>query len=95
MFIIVDKLTKWVKLIPMVVGEGELSALSVAHLLFNHVVHSFGVPHMVLHNGTPDLLRSFGLHFGSYWALGFFYPPPTTLSPTGKQRGCIGLWIRC
>ena len=31
-FPIVDKLTKWVKMIPMVVGEGELSVLSVAHL---------------------------------------------------------------
>ena len=52
-FNVVDKLTKWVKLIPMVMGEGELSALSVAHLLFNHVVHSFGVLHVVLHNQDP------------------------------------------
>ena len=35
MFTIVDKLTKWVKLIPMVVGEGELSMLlPIAHLFF-------------------------------------------------------------
>ena len=52
-FAIVDKLTKWGKLIPIVVGEGELSTLSVAHLLFDHVVHSFGVPHMVLHDWDP------------------------------------------
>ena len=49
-FTIVDKLTKWVKLIPMGVGEGELSILSVAHLFFDQVVHSFGVPHIVLHD---------------------------------------------
>ena len=49
-FTIVDKLTKWVKLIPMVVGEGELSASSVTHLFFYHVVHSFGVLHVVLHD---------------------------------------------
>ena len=53
MFTVVDKLTKWVKLIPMVVGEGELSALSVAHLFFNHIMYSFGVPHMVLHDWDP------------------------------------------
>ena len=52
-FTIVDKLTKWVKLIPMVVGEGELSVLSVAHLFFNHVVYSFGVLHVVLHDWDP------------------------------------------
>ena len=34
MFTIVDKLIKWAKLIPMVVGEGELSVSTVAHLLF-------------------------------------------------------------
>ena len=82
-------------MIPMVVGEGELSALSVAHLFFNHIVRSFGVPHVVLYDQTPDLLRSFRLHFGSYWALGFFCPPPTTLSPMGKQIECIRLWSRC
>ena len=53
-FTIVDKLTKWVKLIPMVVGKGELSALSVAHLFFYHILHSFGVPHVVLHDRDPQ-----------------------------------------
>ena len=32
MFIVVDKLNKWVKLIPMAVGEGALSVSSVAYL---------------------------------------------------------------
>ena len=52
-FTIVDKLTKWVKLIPMVVGEGELSTLSLAHLFFDHIACSFGVLHMVLHDWDP------------------------------------------
>ena len=52
-FTVVNKLTKWVKLIPMVVGEGEFSMLTVAHLFFNYVVCSFGVPHVVLHNRDP------------------------------------------
>ena len=34
MFTIVDKLTEWVKLIPMIVGEGELSMLNVEYLFF-------------------------------------------------------------
>ena len=54
-FTVVDKLTKWVKLIPIVVGEGELSVSSVANLFFNHVVYSFGVPHVVLHDQDPRL----------------------------------------
>ena len=53
-FTIVDKLTKWVKLIPMVVGEGELFVSSVANFLFDHIVHSFGVPHVVLHDQDPQ-----------------------------------------
>ena len=53
MFIVVDKLTKWVKLIPIVVGEGELSTLTVAYLFFDHAVHSFGVPHVVLCDQDP------------------------------------------
>ena len=52
-FTAVDKLTKWIKLIPKVVGEGELSMLIVAYLFFDHIVHSFGVPHMVLHDQAP------------------------------------------
>ena len=54
-FTIVDKLTKWVKLIPMVVGEGELSTSSIEHLFFNHLVHSFGFPHVVLHDWDPPI----------------------------------------
>ena len=53
MFTVVDKLTKWVKLIPMVVGEGELSTSIVAHFIFDQVVHSFGVLHVVLHDCDP------------------------------------------
>ena len=34
----VDKLTKFVKLIPVSIGEGALLAPEVAHLFFEHVV---------------------------------------------------------
>ena len=64
-FTIVDKLDKWVKLIPMVMGEGELSTLSIAHLFFDHVVHSFGVPHVVLDHWDPP----FTWFFTTLWQL--------------------------
>ena len=53
-FTVVDKLNKWVKLIPIVVWEGELSTLSVEHLFFDHIVYSFGVPNMVVHDWDPQ-----------------------------------------
>ena len=46
----VDKLTKFVKLIPFLIREGALSAHEVACLFFEHVVQLFGIPCMVLHD---------------------------------------------
>ena len=48
-----DKLTKWVKLIPVFVGEGWLTVSFVAHLFLNHVVYSFDIPTVVVHNPNP------------------------------------------
>ena len=59
-------LTKWVKLIPMVVGEGEPSMLTVAYLFFDHIVCSFGVPHMVVHDRDP---RFTSLSWTTLWEL--------------------------
>ena len=42
----VDKLTKFVKLIPVSIGEGALSAPEVACLFFEHLCE-FGIPHVV------------------------------------------------
>ena len=58
-FTVLDKLTKWVKLIPMVMWEGKLSVLSAVHLFFNHIVCSFGVPLVVLHDLDPRFTSSF------------------------------------
>ena len=55
----VDKLTKFVKLIPVSIGEGALSAPKVARLFFEHVVQFFGIPHVVLH----DCDAHFSAHF--------------------------------
>ena len=46
----VDKLTKFVKLIPFLMREGALSALEVACLFFKHIVQLFSIPCVVLHD---------------------------------------------
>ena len=65
-FTCVDKLSKFVRLIPCFVGEGALSAPAVAALFFEHVVRVFGMPCVVLHD--RDL--QFTSHFWcSLWEL--------------------------
>ena len=70
----IDKLTKFVKLIPVAIGEGALSAPEVARLFFKHVVQLFGIPCVVLH----DCDACFKAHFlalicGYCWVLGWLY----------------------
>ena len=57
----VDKLTKFVKLIPVSIGEGALSAPEVTHLFFEHIVQLFGIPHVVLHNCDARFAAHFWL----------------------------------
>ena len=54
-FIYIDKIIKWAKLIPHLGGVGVLTTSYVAHLSCYHVVCSFGVPYMVLYNYDPWL----------------------------------------
>ena len=46
----IDKLMKFVKIIPVLIREGALSAPEVACFIFEHVVCFFGIPHVVLHD---------------------------------------------
>ena len=55
----VDKLTKFVKLIPILIGEGALSAPKVDHLFFEHIVQVFGISCMVLHNRDAHFIAHF------------------------------------
>ena len=41
-------------LVPCLMGEGELSAEQVAHLFFENIVRTFGLPDEVLHNRDPS-----------------------------------------
>ena len=74
-----DKLTKFVKLIPALIGEGALPAPEVARLFFEHVVQLFSIPRVVLY----DCNAYFTIHFwrnlrellGSWVALSLVYHP--------------------
>ena len=66
LFVVVDRLTKFCILIPCLVGEGALSAKTVAQLFFDHVVRWFGVPQSVLHDRDP---RFTGLFWRELWRL--------------------------
>ena len=45
----INKLSKYIHLIPCFKGEGELSALEFFNLVFAHIVHLFDLYLMVLH----------------------------------------------
>ena len=75
----VDKLTKFVELIPVSIGEGALSAPEVACLFFEHIVQLFGIPHMVLHDRDAHFTAHFRRYLwellGSQAALSLAYHP--------------------
>lgn len=66
LFCCVDRLTKYVVLIPCFVGEGALGAPEVARLFFEGVVKTFGLPQEVLHDRDPRFTSQF---WRELWAL--------------------------
>ena len=58
-FTCVDRLTKFVRLVPVKIGAGELTGEQVARLFFDHVVALFGVPREVVHDRDPRFTGSF------------------------------------
>ena len=75
----VDKLTKFVKLIPVSIWEGALSAPEVACLFFKHVVQLFGIPHLILYGRdarfSANFWRCLWELLGSRVALAWAYHP--------------------
>ena len=69
----VNKLTKFIKFVPILIGEGALLALEVACLFFEHVVQLFGIPCLVLYNynaySTAHFWRCLWVLLGSRVAL--------------------------
>ena len=59
LFTVVDRLTKYCKIIPCTLGGGELDAPQVAYLFWKHVVSVFGVPCEVLHDHDPRFTSEF------------------------------------
>ena len=55
----VEKLTKFVKLIPVSIRKGTLSAPEVASFFFEHVVQLFGIPSVVLHDRDAHFTANF------------------------------------
>ena len=75
----VYKLTKFVKLIPVSIKEGALSAPKVACLFFKHVVQLFGIPRVILHDCdacfTGNFWHCLWELLGSQVALSLAYHP--------------------
>ena len=55
----VDKLRKFVELIPVLIREGALLAPEVACLFFEHVVQLFGIPCVVLYDRDARFTANF------------------------------------
>ena len=64
-FTCVEKLSKYVVVIPCFMGDRALSASDVADLFFAHIVARFGVPKSVLHDRDPRFTSGFWKHL---WA---------------------------
>lgn len=56
---VVDRLTKYVRLIPCKMGSEQLSAAAVAKLFIHHIVRQFGVPQELVHDRDPRFVAAF------------------------------------
>ena len=66
LMVIVDKFGKLNRLVPCRAGEGLLTALQVAQLLFNNWVKFFGVPQYVIHDCDVRFTAAF---WKALWSL--------------------------
>ena len=64
-FTVVDRLTKFVRLIAIRLGEGSLSAESVARLFWDNVASLFGVPQDIVSDRDPRFTSEFWRSFHS------------------------------
>ena len=70
-FTCVEKLSKYVVVVPCHMGDWDLSAFDVADLFFAHVVARFGVPKSVLHDRDPRFTSGFWKHLWARLGTGF------------------------
>ena len=64
-------LTKHCRRKPYLVGEGALSASSVARFFFDNVVRFFGVPGEIISSRDPIFTAYFGMTRVINWGLSF------------------------
>ena len=61
----IEKLTKFVRLIPCFKGEGALSAPKCINLLSSNIIRLFDVPKMVFYDGNPRYTKTSGRAYRS------------------------------
>ena len=66
LFVCVDKFSKFTRLVPCFMGEGELAAPAVASLFFDAVVRLFGVPDAIVSDRDPRFTSDF---WAALWEL--------------------------
>ena len=55
----VDRLTKFIRIIPCFIGDNALTAAEVASLFFENIVRFFGVPTSIVHDRDSRFTSSF------------------------------------
>ena len=58
-FTIVDRLTKFVVLVPVYLGENKLTANEVANLFYDHIICKFGIPSSIVSDRDPRFTSHF------------------------------------
>ena len=59
LLVCIDNFGKLCRLILCMAGENKLSAPAIAKLFFEHGVHLYGVPRVVLHDRDPRFTATF------------------------------------
>ena len=90
----IDELTKFVKLIPVSIREGALSALKVARFSLSMLCNCLASLVWFYMIVMLILKPTFGAFCGNYWVLGLHYLWPTIHSWMGRLNILIRQWNR-
>ena len=94
----IESVLGYMRLVPCFMEEGELSAEQVAHLFFENVVRTIGLPDEVLHDKDPSFTADFWYqlwdNFGSHAVFSSACHPQTDGKAERAHR-TIEQAIRC
>ena len=93
-FTVVNRRTQQVRILPCVLGVGEMSSEATAKLFFEAVVRFYGLPDEVLHDRDPRFTADFWHDSGSCWEAGQCSHHLTTHRLMGELRECTALSSR-